>query len=777
MGACHLLNDSGDVETLRERLSFYSPTLQQVIGKRLLRSAVRPKKGNIIDQLAAGLTNPVILDRRLQSLSPEAGRILALLKLSHQPFWPRAGLLELAFCLQEQPDPTPLFELCETGFLLPDMPPPGGGSWMSIEHVIFGTHLLQPASDARMGFLRRLAQSGFTTGNSISTSRLAVVPSVMHRLSAELHFRLDDGSWFIDDDLTGNVADGLELLIRLGLLWQKVVDSPLRLTNQGQFFKKDWERLSASPLADQPSSHVNVPDLGAGLVSLGQVIGLFELADTCVQAKSWPSFENADLVSILTCLWAAHFHCPSWNALEGWQPCLKDPGLPASSIALLCMGLMLGMPREAWTTPDALARWLWAHHFFFKHNVQLAPSSSTEIVDGQFAQAEDRAADQKEPARRRDTDPARRHLLQRLTEALEAFLAGWTYELRLTEIATAADGSLAVRLSPVGRAILAGEQLSPAEEFPKTLFIQPNLEIVAYRQGLTPSLVADLSRFANWVTLGPACTLRLEPASVYRGLENGCPAERVEAILTRHGTKEIPPSVVQALRTWSNKHERLTVVSEGVLLEFVDPQDLEKALTRGLPGLRLSDRILLVEKEADLLWQHFRIVANRDYRLPPERCVTVGTDGVTLAVDRNRADLLIDAEIERFAEPIAERSSATTNVYQITVTSLARAAELGYLDDQRLEEWFRARCGQLPPPTVYLLRQNKNKLPLRITTLAVLETPSELIADALCQWPTTRRLIEKRLGPKAVAVALEQRDELSRILCQLNWEIEESSSD
>lgn len=775
MTTFHPPTASAHEETLRKRLSYCSPALLEIIGRRLLRSSFRPKKGNVIDQLAAGLTNPVILDRQLQALSSEAGRILSLLKPSCQTVWTRSSLLELTFCLQTQPDPTPLMELCETGFLLPETPPPRGGFWKSLEEVTFGAYLLQPETVARLDLFQRQGQVGVSSGNFLSTSRLAVVPSVMQRISLEFQFRLDEGSWFTDEELSSNEADGLEWLLRLGALWQKVVDAPLRLTNQGQFFKKDWDRISSAPLAAPASSHVLIPDLGAGLVSLGRAIGLFELTDTSIQARSWPSFEEADLVSVLTCLWSAYFNCHSWNALEGWHQSPAAAGLPASSLTLITFALLLGMPSDAWTTPDALARWLLSRHLFFKQNVGPASSSAIENIDGQVELAEGPAASLEESSPHRHNTPERRQLLHRLTTALETLLAGWTYELRLTQIATASDGSLAVRLSPTGRAILSREPVPPAEEFPKTLFVQPNLEIVAYRQGLTPLLIADLSRFANWVTLGPACTLRLEPASVYRGLENGCPVERIEAIFNRHGTKEIPPSVSQALRTWAEKHERLTVVSEGILVEFVDPQDLEKALTRGLPGVPLSDRFLLVEKEADLQWQHFRIVANRDYRLPPERCVAVGTDGVTLVVDRAKADLLIDVEIERFAEPNADRSTATTSVYQITIASLARAAEFGFLDDQWLEEWFRVRCGRLPPPTVHLLRQNRSKAPLRMTRLVVLETPSEVIADALCQWPTTRGLIEKRIGPTAIAVAPAQCDELARILWQLNWEIDDNS--
>ena len=53
------------------------------------------------------------------------------------------------------------------------------------------------------------------------------------------------------------------------------------------------------------------------------------------------------------------------------------------------------------------------------------------------------------------------------------------------------------------------------------LLIQPNLEIMAFRQGLDPSIIAKLSMFGLWKAFGPACVLQLTPDSVYRALELG----------------------------------------------------------------------------------------------------------------------------------------------------------------------------------------------------------------------------------------------------------------
>src|SRR5204862_326986 len=106
--------------------------------------------------------------------------------------------------------------------------------------------------------------------------------------------------------------------------------------------------------------------------------------------------------------------------------------------------------------------------------------------------------------------------------AAEAFLLGLGHQLRLVRPARHQQ-DLWARLTPWGRALAEGAKslppLRPAVE--QTLIVQPNLEIVLFRQGLTPGLIARLSRVAEWKALGLACTLTLTAESVYRGLESG----------------------------------------------------------------------------------------------------------------------------------------------------------------------------------------------------------------------------------------------------------------
>src|SRR5262249_1927327 len=151
-----------------------------------------------------------------------------------------------------------------------------------------------------------------------------------------------------------------------------------------------------------------------------------------------------------------------------------------------------------------------------------------------------------------------------------------------------------------------------------------------YRQGLTPDLIARLGRLAAWKSLGAACTLQLQPETVYRALQTGETFETILQTLERHGMKPPPATVVDSLRTWANKRERMRIYPAAALFEFPGPNELTEALARGLPAMRLSDRLAVAASESAVDFRHFRLTGTRDYTLPPDRCVEVEADGVTL---------------------------------------------------------------------------------------------------------------------------------------------------
>src|SRR5439155_3429027 len=128
---------------------------------------------------------------------------------------------------------------------------------------------------------------------------------------------------------------------------------------------------------------------------------------------------------------------------------------------------LLLVARGGWVDPAAVAAWLWEHH----------PSWAGGLT--------------KESG----------------TAWVEAFLLGMAYQLRLVEAKPAGRG-WRVRLADLGRHLLAGgPEPAPPPAFPQTLLVQPNPEVLAYRQGLTPAPIGSLSRVARCKGIRPAFTL------------------------------------------------------------------------------------------------------------------------------------------------------------------------------------------------------------------------------------------------------------------------------
>ncbi len=510
-------------------------------------------------------------------------------------------------------------------------------------------------------------------------------------------------------------SDGLEWLLRLAVLWQQVAAVPLRRTMQGGFFKRDAERLGQDPLLTGPPGDrlADVPDLGFLLAALAELEGIVAGAEGEVRAGTLPSAWDDGLAAALRALWVNLFRLRTWNPLDGW--CGEETaGNPFPSAYLLAFLLLDRLPADAWARPAALEDWVTASHPYW-HAEDLRPS--------------------------------------RQKPWLEALLLGFAYHLRLVQVAQDADGWL-VRLSPTARWLLgwAGPP-EPAPAFPQTLLVQPNLEIVAFRQGLTPNLIARLTRFATWKSVGAACTLQLEPASVYRGLETGESFDSIRLTLEQRGTRAIPPAVIDALRTWSNKRDRITVYPSATLLEFAAPDDLAEALARGLKAVRISDTMAVVASEDQIDYTHFRLTGTRDYALPPERCVSVEADGVTLAVDLARSDLLLETDLPRIAVPLGAAPGGKRQ-YLVTPASLTAARESG-MTVAGLETWFAQRTGQPMPAAVRMLLTAAQLPPPRFKRQLVLHVAGVEIADGLLQWPETRGLIESRLGPTTLVVPEE----------------------
>lgn len=703
---------------LRRTLTGYDITLLRQVAAKLVRPRNQWPADELIDRAVATAENPAVIDRRLKELDRAGRQVLALIGHSRQPCWSVGNLVELLMALGHADGLQPLRELVEAGLIYPTSP------------IALASN---DNSTPRIRSFEQWLASGGAEGLLLYTHPLIAARALGEDLGLpELSEATPPAGPHVHE------ADGLEVPLRLGLLWQQVAALPLRRTQQGGFFKRDHERLSEDPLLIGPAADekVKVPDLGFLIAALAELEGILQADESELRAgELGPAWEKG-LAGMLEALFADLPRLRSWNALDGWRGTDAPPGNPFASAGLLALLLLARLPADAWAAPADLEEWIASRHPFW-------------------------ASESMRPSRQKPW--------------LASFLLGVAFPLRLLQTTAGPEEGWLVRLSPTGRWLLGLTKQPQLEvSFPQTLTVQPNLEIIAFRQGLTPGLIAHLSRFATWKSLGAACTLQLEPGSVYRALESGETFDSLRLVLERHATRALPSAVLDSLRTWADKRDRITIYPAAALLEFDSAADLNDAFARGLLAERIADHMAVVASESAVDYRHFRLTGTRDYSLPPDKCATVEPDGVTIVVDATRSDLMLETELPRFAEAITGPPGAGRR-YRLTPASLTRARNTGMMPTT-LEAWFQQRCGQPMPPAAQLLMMAGQTPPVEFRRHLVLHVATEEIADGLEQWPETRGLIAERLGPTALGVAEQNRGALRERLAELGIATTEEQS-
>jgi hypothetical protein len=447
-------------------------------------------------------------------------------------------------------------------------------------------------------------------------------------------------------------SDGLEPILRMAAVWQRVVESPLRQTLQRTFFKRDRERIEDDAVIAGPISDAFEPLPDMALVWI-------ELARSVALLNDEPGSDR--IIAAAPDYWSDNsVHLPQmvatrWLGLRNWheQGGMISEGTP-TELALPYMRpvIMLWLAKcepEEWIALEDLAA----------HLDGLAPGWHVTTIPHprQLPYAPDHAA------------------------ILASVLLGPAYQLGLVRTAEEEpSGRRVVQLTPLGRYVLAlGPPSFGRTPFEHFLFVQPNFEIIAYRQGLTPGLIGEFSRFARWTQIGSALELKLTPESIYQGLEGGLTPDAMTARLGKHSQRAIPASVGDAVKTWASRRERVTYYGSATIVEFANEADLDRAVAEwpvenGAVGpIRIAERLLLVEDPASIPFNRLRLAGQRDYRRPPEPCVEIESDGVTLALDLGRSDLLVDAELLRFSDELPQAD--TRRLFRISASSLLRGRD------------------------------------------------------------------------------------------------------
>lgn len=713
----------------------YSDSLLRVIAGKTIKPRQKLTGPELRKRLARWADNPPQVDRRLKEISPTARTLLDVLRLGKRNHWHVGTLLELAASLHGcRPAETDGLKVIEElflhGLLLPDV----------------------AGLDAKLSNFEDWLGQG-ATGHF----QAWITPQVLSRANFQFETLppLEGSSIEVG---AVQEADGLEWFLRLAVLWQQLHDLPARMTRQGGFFKRDQERLAGDALLNPSADFfVSLREPGSLLVALGLQLGMFATADTQLETRAFPESWRVSWPAALADLLGAGAELTCWSVDRGWRG-LASSTSPFSSALLLLLALLMKQKDSRWCAVSDLCAWLTTHHCYW--------SAMENPPD--------------------------------LSLSVQALLLGWLYPLRIIQTAPITKGddgaastkirpggdsqetpSWALRLSPFGRSLLNDDPITrPVQDRRKMLLIQPNMEMIAYRQGLTPSTIADLSETASWTGLGSACTLHLDQASIHRGLEQGATFESISGALQLHAAHGIPGNVFEAIRTWAAKRDRITVYERANILEFLSQTDRDTALGRGLGGVPIADRYLLIEDEHSLDFRHFRSLGTRDYALPPMTCVAVAEDGVSLSIDNSKADLLVETELERFSIPkppnhaaTADNSTFPASGFLVSPQSLA-AARLAGLSLRFLEEWFWRRTGKPPPAAVRLLWDERNGEFARLSQPIILTLPEESVADGLWQWPETRELLQERIGPFSFLISPDHLAALQKKLEEIAYPIQ-----
>jgi len=573
-------------------------------------------------------------------------------------------------------------------------------------------------------------------------------------------------------------SDGLEPILRLGALWQRVGAEPLRQTQQGTLYKRDRDRLSDDPVLAGPIADAlkPLPDASALWLGLARHVGLIELdpaGERLLAASSEFWTDNA-------------VHLPQmiatgWLALQTWEErggMVSEPNPTGLAVTCLRAAVLL------WLTTLGDTEWV-ALDDLAEHLSGLCPDwdrvSFSEEQGPAFA-----APHRGSPPRGRIRIQIEAERAPRAMSLLESLLLGVAYSLGLVRAAEDGRGRRrVVQLTTFGRYVLAlGPTPPPRAHFEQFLFVQPNFELVAYRQGLTPPLVGWLSRFAWWSQLGAALELKLTRESIVHGLDGGLTPESMLETLTRHSQRPLPPGVIDAVKNWAVRRERVTYYAAATLIEFGSRTERDRALEswpahNQAPPLSVAERFLLVEDERTVPFDRLRLTSSRDYRRPAEICVMVEADGVSLALDPARADLLVEAEVSRFADPLAPpepvrgQSPAPALLrFVISPSSLQRGMNRG-MSPTQLSEWFVRRTGgEIPPASQLLLMVRTSRVrPLKAARMVVLNVPGVELLDGLVQHPATGPLLGDRLGPTTVTIADDQMVPLQKALKELGIDL------
>jgi hypothetical protein len=347
---------------------------------------------------------------------------------------------------------------------------------------------------------------------------------------------------------------------------------------------------------------------------------------------------------------------------------------------------------------------------------------------------------------------------------IERALTTWLYLLGIVELAVNNGAPVAVRLTDLGRTILhpasVEDEPAPVVSTPAAAgdwVVQPNFEIVAYLERISPQRLAFLERHAERMQAQEhVAQYRLTRESIYAALESG---SRLDAILTTLETgsgRPLPQNVAAEIREWAALREQIAVHRRARLLEYRDPASRDAAAA-ALHGVPVGDRFLLATSATPA-----QITARErvDYTRPLARCLLVTEEGA-LTRTLLPADLLLDAQVGRWAERLGDGR------WQLTQAGVAAATAAGLPISELLRLLADRLAGTLPPWLEIALRAWAGEtMRAALVDVVMLQCNQPAVFAAIVGSPRLRSSLHGELAPNLLLI---DRAKVEAFQTQLRW--------
>lgn len=459
----------------------------------------------------------------------------------------------------------------------------------------------------------------------------------------------------------------------------------------------------------------------------------------------------------------ASYWVAAYGSLVGWQECelpglwiygedLYDPNLLNGMRGALLVALSALPDPEGWysvsSLSDALFKRLGGKFGLVNPPPVYAPWGSTE-------------------AQRLEIERQRLNRVQESWAKCELrwithALAGPLYQLGLVEVGGPETGTGLpdrFRLTEIGltafhyteHAERAGVAARASEPEGPRWVVQPNFDIIAYLDRMSPAALAFLARVAERKPSdGGVGIYRLTRESVYAALEAGLTLPTLLAELEDGARQPLPATLQRALSDWAARRERISLHLSADVLEFQDQAARDEALSRqpGL-GMPIGTQFILVSPVGPK--RTLTGVETIDYRKPPIPCLLVVETG-EITVDSTRSDFLVRGELSNWAD----EQGGDRNRWRVTAKSVARAAQGGWTAEKIIQNLQQRSRGPVPPLLDVAIRGWARKRQTRagagLAKELILQLATRAAAEAVAGSALFKPHLGARLGERTFLV-------------------------